>query len=182
MADPFPDALETDPTGPAAQDGLSGAPAAEGAPVEPGAAITALELEALLFVAEKPLSRTEIGRVCRVDAESVDHLLGDLEVALRGRQGAFRQGFPLGRRQLALEVPKEAMEHLTLPCVEGRQGIALPELRATQDAAGRLLGCIQRPREALGEPAQPRRDIEVALLRLFERGVDSGRSRRMERL
>ena len=60
-------------------------PADDGALVPPGSTITALELEALLFVAEKPLSRTEIGRICRLDAESVDNLLGDLEVVLRGR-------------------------------------------------------------------------------------------------
>jgi len=60
-------------------------PSDDGALVEPGAPITALELEALLFVAEKPLSRAELGRICRLDAETVDNLLGDLEVALRGR-------------------------------------------------------------------------------------------------
>lgn len=57
----------------------------DGALVAPGTVITALELEALLFVAEKPLSRAELGRICRLDAASVDNLLGDLEVALRGR-------------------------------------------------------------------------------------------------
>jgi len=60
-------------------------PADDGALVPPGTAVTALELESLLFVAEKPLSRAEIGRICRLDAASVDNLLGDLEVALRGR-------------------------------------------------------------------------------------------------
>lgn len=53
--------------------------------IEPGAPVGVLELEALLFVAERPLSRAEIGRTCRLDAEAVDSLLGDLEVALRGR-------------------------------------------------------------------------------------------------
>jgi segregation and condensation protein B len=43
------------------------------------------ELEALLFVAERPLSRHEIGTLCGIDAERVDALLGDLEVALRER-------------------------------------------------------------------------------------------------
>jgi segregation and condensation protein B len=51
----------------------------------PGAPVGVVELEALLFVAERPLSRSEIGRICRLDAEGVDALLGDLEVALRGR-------------------------------------------------------------------------------------------------
>ncbi len=43
------------------------------------------DLEALLFVAERPLSRREIGQLCGIDANGVDALLGDLEVALRGR-------------------------------------------------------------------------------------------------
>lgn len=64
---------------------VTGEPLDDGALVPPGTAVTALELEALLFVAEKPLSRAEIGRICRLDAASVDNLLGDLEVALRGR-------------------------------------------------------------------------------------------------
>lgn len=44
-----------------------------------------LELEALLFVAERPLSRREIGQLGAIDKDTVDALLGDLEVALRGR-------------------------------------------------------------------------------------------------
>jgi segregation and condensation protein B len=43
------------------------------------------ELEALLFVAERPLSRPDIASICRLPTESVDELLGDLEVALRER-------------------------------------------------------------------------------------------------
>ncbi|MFN8620563.1 MAG: SMC-Scp complex subunit ScpB [Chloroflexota bacterium] len=75
----------TEPTTPAEPAAPVEADADDGALVEPGTEITALELEALLFVAEKPLSRAEIGRICRLDAEAVDNLLGDLEVALRGR-------------------------------------------------------------------------------------------------
>ena len=41
--------------------------------------------EALLFVAERPLSRREIAALAGVDRETVDARLGDLEVALRGR-------------------------------------------------------------------------------------------------
>jgi segregation and condensation protein B len=44
-----------------------------------------VELEALLFVAERPLSRREIARFAGVARETVDARLGDLEVALRGR-------------------------------------------------------------------------------------------------
>ena len=47
--------------------------------------LTAETLEALLFVAEKPLSRREIASLAGIDRESVDTLLGDLEVALRER-------------------------------------------------------------------------------------------------
>ena len=47
--------------------------------------LTEAQLEALLFVAEKPLSRREIGRLAGVDAATVDERLGDLEVTLRER-------------------------------------------------------------------------------------------------
>jgi segregation and condensation protein B len=43
------------------------------------------QLEALLFVAEKPLARSEIARLAGVDRETVDERLGDLEVSLAGR-------------------------------------------------------------------------------------------------
>ena len=43
------------------------------------------QLEALLFVAEKPLSRREIGLIAGVDRATVDERLGDLEVSLAGR-------------------------------------------------------------------------------------------------
>jgi segregation and condensation protein B len=54
----------------------------------PAAAATLIgvrELEALLFVAERPLSRREISQLCGIDRVAVDALLGDLEVALRDR-------------------------------------------------------------------------------------------------
>jgi segregation and condensation protein B len=47
--------------------------------------LTEAGLEALLFVAERPLSRREIGAIAGVDAATVDERLGDLEVSLRGR-------------------------------------------------------------------------------------------------
>ncbi|MGI8703605.1 MAG: SMC-Scp complex subunit ScpB [Candidatus Limnocylindrales bacterium] len=57
-----------------------------GAAPGPGEAdLTALQLEALLFVAERPLDRREIGRLSGVDAATVDARLGDLEVLLRER-------------------------------------------------------------------------------------------------
>lgn len=43
------------------------------------------DIEALLFVAERPLSRAELRTVARLSAEEVDERLGDLEVQLRDR-------------------------------------------------------------------------------------------------
>ena len=67
----------------------SGAPApharsdTDGAP--PPIDLTEEALEALLFVAERPLSRREIATLAAVDRETVDARLGDLEVSLRSR-------------------------------------------------------------------------------------------------
>ena len=44
-----------------------------------------MRLEALLFVAERPLSRREIAALARTDLETVDARLGDLEVSLAAR-------------------------------------------------------------------------------------------------
>jgi segregation and condensation protein B len=49
----------------------------------PGASVA--DLEALLFVAERPLSRTELRTVAKLSAEELDVRLGDLEVQLRDR-------------------------------------------------------------------------------------------------
>ncbi len=54
-------------------------------PITPTPEVTVRDIEALLFVAERPLSRREIGTLCGIDADRVDALLGDLEVALRDR-------------------------------------------------------------------------------------------------
>jgi len=47
--------------------------------------LTEAQLEALLFVAEKPISRREIGMLAGVDRATVDERLGDLEVSLVAR-------------------------------------------------------------------------------------------------
>ena len=47
--------------------------------------LTEAALEALLFVAERPLSRREIGSIAGVDRATVDARLGDLEISLAGR-------------------------------------------------------------------------------------------------
>jgi segregation and condensation protein B len=55
-----------------------------GDPAQPGE-FSEAQLEALLFVAEKPLSRSEIASLAGVDGETVDARLGDLAVRLAGR-------------------------------------------------------------------------------------------------
>jgi segregation and condensation protein B len=79
MGAPEPDAGASDAgasdveqTGEAAADVVAGS-------------LSEAQLEALLFVAEKPLSRRDIGRLAGVDAATVDERLGDLEVTLRER-------------------------------------------------------------------------------------------------
>ncbi len=53
-------------------------------PIEPPELTTA-QLEALLFVAERPLARREVATLAGVDAATVDARLGDLEVELASR-------------------------------------------------------------------------------------------------
>ncbi|MBA3234907.1 MAG: SMC-Scp complex subunit ScpB [Chloroflexi bacterium] len=64
-----------------AADDPAGSIAAPPAPIE----LTEAALEALLFVAEKPLSRREIAALAGTDRATVDARLGDLEVGLRDR-------------------------------------------------------------------------------------------------
>jgi segregation and condensation protein B len=66
--------------GDAAADG-SGDPPIDTRPME----LTETQLEALLFVAERPLTRTEIGQMAGVDLATVDARIGDLVVTLAER-------------------------------------------------------------------------------------------------
>ncbi len=63
------------------EDAATHEPVVERPPLE----LTEAALEALLFVAERPLGRREIGALAGVDRATVDARLGDLEVSLRGR-------------------------------------------------------------------------------------------------
>lgn len=54
-------------------------------PDAPAGELTEAQLEALLFVAEKPLTRREIASLAGVDRATVDARLGDLEVSLAAR-------------------------------------------------------------------------------------------------
>ena len=62
-------------------DELADAPEVDSAPAE----LTVAQLEALLFVAERPLARREIAALAGVDQSTVDARLGDLEVSLARR-------------------------------------------------------------------------------------------------
>jgi len=73
--------------------GASAAPAPGTAPAAgdpaaadlPGDALTESLLEALLFVAERPLGRRELATLTGASPETIDARLGDLEVTLAGR-------------------------------------------------------------------------------------------------
>jgi segregation and condensation protein B len=71
----------------AAEVGAAEVGAAQAAPPEaaPPGELSEAMLEALLFVAERPLSRREIAKLAGVDRDTVDARLGDLEVSLRNR-------------------------------------------------------------------------------------------------
>jgi segregation and condensation protein B len=62
------------------QVGSAGPPEGDGA-----RGVTVADLEALLFVAERPVTRKELAGICGLDLDAVNALLGDLELALAGR-------------------------------------------------------------------------------------------------
>ncbi len=51
----------------------------------PGDDLTEAQLEALLFVAERPLGRRELATITGASSDTIDARLGDLEVTLTGR-------------------------------------------------------------------------------------------------
>jgi len=59
--------------------------AAQQPPEPPPGELSVSQLEALLFVAERPLARREIATLAGIERDQVDALLGDLEVVLRER-------------------------------------------------------------------------------------------------
>jgi segregation and condensation protein B len=68
-----------------AEDGASDRAAEAATEERPPIELSEAALEALLFVAERPLRRREIAALAGTDAETVDARLGDLEVSLRER-------------------------------------------------------------------------------------------------
>jgi segregation and condensation protein B len=69
----------------AAGEAPEGGPGAPGETSPPPGELSEPQLEALLFVAERPLARREIAALAGVDRATVDARLGDLEVSLRDR-------------------------------------------------------------------------------------------------
>lgn len=76
------DAARTSPGVPPAEEVPADAQPPEGLP---GEDLTEADLEALLFVAERPLSRRELATLTGAGSETVNARLGDLEVSLAGR-------------------------------------------------------------------------------------------------
>jgi segregation and condensation protein B len=77
--------LAPDSAEPSAPPDASAEPSATPDATVAPAELSEAQLEALLFVAERPLSRREIATVAGVDRTTVDARLGDLEVALADR-------------------------------------------------------------------------------------------------
>jgi segregation and condensation protein B len=74
------------PVGPGRdEDGEVEVPAADAAFDGETRGASVADLEALLFVAERPLGRAELRTVARLSADELDARLGDLEVQLRDR-------------------------------------------------------------------------------------------------
>jgi segregation and condensation protein B len=81
VIDERPAVVETNGDADADATEPSAAPEATEVPAE----LSEAQLEALLFVAERPLTRREIAAVAGVDRATVDARLGDLEVSLADR-------------------------------------------------------------------------------------------------
>lgn len=75
------DALDLDPGAPQPEAMQRDVTQPDAPPIE----LTEAALEALLFVAERPLSRREIAALSGTDRATVDARLGDLEMSLRAR-------------------------------------------------------------------------------------------------
>lgn len=75
------DGPEPPDVGDGTDEGPGAGTGADRAPIE----LTESALEALLFIAERPLSRREIAALAGTDRATVDERLGDLEVSLRDR-------------------------------------------------------------------------------------------------
>ncbi len=122
----------TDPT---AIDPIATEPTSAGRPATPVATtrirpatpepigLTEAGLEALLFVAERPLSRREIGTLAGVDRETVDARIGDLEVSLARTgdpAGRLRRPGPAGDRSGGRPADRTVCRRGRDPAVAGR--------------------------------------------------------------
>lgn len=85
--DPAPGLTQPATSPGADESGTAAAQGADGGPADglPGDELTEAHLEALLFVAERPLSRRDLGVATGARPDVVDACLGDLETSLAGR-------------------------------------------------------------------------------------------------
>src|SRR5262245_5168681 len=79
-----------------------------------------------------------------------DALLHEIvDVAQRGVLRTFLDLRPLGGCQIALEPIKQAVEHVTLPVVQGCTGVLLPEASLLQNMRECLFGTVKSAPEAV---------------------------------
>ena len=84
MTDETLESIKADAAASVATDAATPTPSTDPAD-RPPIELTEAALEALLFVAERPLSRREVAALAGTDRATVDERLGDLEVSLRDR-------------------------------------------------------------------------------------------------
>ena len=100
----------------------------------PPIALTEAALEALLFVAERPLSRREIAALAGTDRETVDARLGDLEVSLQER----------GIRLLHFEHAELLIDPTTIPTGVRRPSGKGRQIRAAASSSVSGDGSVKR--------------------------------------
>ena len=93
---------------------------------------------------------------------------------MRRRHRALADRRPFARGEVAFEAIEVAIEDSPLSFVQRHQRVTVPELGLVQDAGAGAFGFIERLGEAFDKPEQAGGDVEVALLRAFERAVVAG--------
>jgi segregation and condensation protein B len=142
---------------------------------EPSGGASVADIEALLFVAERPLTRAELRTLGRLSAEEVDERLGDLEMQLRERGirlvssgdrvmlGTSPESGPLIARYLgadAVRLSPAALE--TLAIIAYRQPVTraeIEQIRGVTVSRGTLDLLVEtgwvRPRGRKAVPGRP---------------------------
>ena len=93
--------------------------------------------------------------------EVIDVASGGVLRAL-GESGVFRRG------QFPFEAVQHPIHDETLAIVQCVAGVNVPKPRLAQDRGEDRLGAVEGAVQAVEEPGDPCRDVEVALLRAFK--------------